>query len=231
MSKVNCLTCEKEMEIKQYCSRPCYPKFIQIKLNCIVCGKEHIRRQCEKDYKCCSSKCANDFRKGKATWKSFWRDATQEQKIERIKLLYEKKVIRKSDNECWDWSGMIDDSGYASMKVHRKNEKASRMSWLMNFGEIPNGLLVCHTCDNRLCTNPKHLWLGTHQMNVTDMMSKGRHVVTRGGAKLTEEQVKEIKKLLKEGITVTEIAKTYNMKQSSISLIKLGKNWKHVPHE
>lgn len=91
-----------------------------------------------------------------------------------------KKVNIKNDwNKCWEWKGtkinnclkkILYGQGYLGNKLH----PAHRISWIINCGEIPKGLLVCHTCDNPPCINPNHLFLGTNWDNLEDMFTKGR---------------------------------------------------------
>jgi hypothetical protein len=79
---------------------------------------------------------------------------------------------RKADG-CWSWGGRL-HSGYGLIAVNGKTTSANRASWIIHFGPIPDGMLVCHKCDNPECTNPEHLFLGTHKANAEDMVKKGR---------------------------------------------------------
>ena len=82
------------------------------------------------------------------------------------------KVI-KSDS-CWIWVACRDDRGYGRIAHKGKNKSAHRMSWEMHKGDIADGLCVCHHCDNPICVNPDHLFLGTHTDNMQDMSIKKR---------------------------------------------------------
>ena len=77
--------------------------------------------------------------------------------------------------ECWIWTAYTKTDGYGQFKFDGKMRGAHRMAWLLTNGEIPDGMLVCHTCDNPSCVNPNHLFLGTNQDNADDKMNKGRH--------------------------------------------------------
>ena len=83
------------------------------------------------------------------------------------------KVDKSGD--CWLWTASKTKEGYGYFRFDGAMRKAHRMSWLLTNGEIPEGMLVCHTCDNPSCVNPKHLWLGTNRDNMDDMNAKGRH--------------------------------------------------------
>lgn len=84
------------------------------------------------------------------------------------------KKLRIKDSGCWDFKGAINATGYGVVGFNGKVMQAHRLSWFLHNGEIPDGLLVCHRCDNRRCCNPDHLFIGTHKDNTQDMILKGR---------------------------------------------------------
>lgn len=100
-----------------------------------------------------------------------------------------EKVNKNSDNGCWEWISSLNGNGYGAFFTHlqpegRKNHRAHRFSWELKNGEIPKGLWVLHKCDNRLCVNPDHLFLGDRIDNMRDCATKGR-VCTIGKSNLT----------------------------------------------
>jgi hypothetical protein len=114
--------------------------------------------------------------------------------------------------------------------------RAHRVSWLLAHGTIPEGMNVLHICDNGVCVNPAHLYLGTQKDNVADMMNRGRfnpghrHNGERHHkAKLHESQIKEIRQFAANGVTGTELSRRYGIAQSQIREIIRREAWKHVP--
>jgi len=143
-----------------------------------------------------------------------------------------KYVTSGPFDECWIWQGGVNTSGYGIMRAGGRSEGAHRVSWEIHFGPIPDGLQCLHRCDVRNCVNPYHLFLGTHQDNMDDMVSKGRDRQLIGeshhSAKLTASQVIEIRALAAQGAPQPEIAKRFGITQSNVSQIVLYKSWKHI---
>jgi hypothetical protein len=141
--------------------------------------------------------------------------------------------IPEPNSGCWIWLESTNPTGYAHLRYKTKLHRANRFSWSAYNGQpIPKGLFVLHTCDNRLCVNPDHLFLGTNQDNMDDMRAKGRHInsVPRGTthrcAKLTEDDVREIRASNKQH---RELAKQYGVSHANIGGIKRRTLWKHLP--
>ena len=135
--------------------------------------------------------------------------------------------VAKSDG-CWEWQGYRNRKGYGV--IGDPTQLAHRVVWRATRGEIPEGLCVCHRCDNPACCNPEHLFLGTNTDNMLDREQKGRWVPRIRGegnvsAKLTEAQVRAIHADTRNQY---EIAAAYGVAQSTVGVIKLGKKWKHL---
>ena len=84
------------------------------------------------------------------------------------------RVNKGLPKECWEWKSASVRGGYGQISVNGKRAIASRMSWELHNGKIPNGMFVCHHCDNPPCVNPGHLFLGTNFDNALDRTQKGR---------------------------------------------------------
>jgi hypothetical protein len=153
-----------------------------------------------------------------------------------------EKVLRIPFSGCWIFTGATNHFGYGIVGTGARgqpNDRAHRITYRHFFGDIPQGMFVCHTCDIPSCCNPDHLFLGTNQDNVNDMVKKKRnslpprnpHVVGSKHplSKLTEEQVILIRKTHQEiGCSQMELAKCYGVARQTISKILNGKRFKHV---
>jgi hypothetical protein len=138
---------------------------------------------------------------------------------------------------CWNWTASLTRKGYGQFSINSKPFTAHRISYQFAVGEIPNGLFVCHTCDNRRCCNPKHLFVGTHIDNMQDMVRKGRQAVNQKGGsskfgeennqhKLTVNQVNYIRQRYAEGgIYQRELAVEMGVHVTTILRILNGKRW------
>lgn len=141
----------------------------------------------------------------------------------------------KSSADCWEWQGYLTAHGYGFTRIKGKGFLAHRLSWVWHYGAIPDGINVCHTCDNPRCVRPTHLFLGTQDDNVQDMIRKGRG----GLARLTPEQVVEIRReydaiAIPAGHTrkppgsLLMLEKRFGVCKQTIRRIVARENWKHL---
>lgn len=204
-----------------------------IKNICKVCGSEYLgkRKAVESgESKYCSIKCASS---GKYP-------------------AFEERFVVNKETGCHEWAASKAGSGYGAFSLNGKHIGAHRYAWIKAHGQIPEGLLVLHRCDNRACVNPDHLFLGTVKDNSDDMIAKGRaawqkdhsaHVRAYKAAtirrnpngsansRLTTAQVVEIKKRLAAGEKQSAISTDYGVGKTAITHINTGRRWGHVSLE
>lgn len=137
-----------------------------------------------------------------------------------IEAIFDRMSVSQSG--CWEVSGSLDKDGYA--KVGSK-KRAHRVSY-EHFNGTANGSLVCHSCDNRRCVNPEHLWLGTNAQNTADRNAKGRQANrSRIRPTISVEVAHEIRNALALGATGRDMARSYGLSEGMISNIKFGRTW------
>lgn len=125
---------------------------------------------------------------------------------------------------CWLWTGYKHTKGYGKLSFKgNKTAVASRVAYELFNGPIPEGMLVCHTCDIPSCVKPDHLWLGTNAHNMMDMTQKGRQYSI-----LTPKQVLKIRRLFREGVKNSRLMELFNITSSQVSNIIARRIWKHV---
>lgn len=147
---------------------------------------------------------------------------------EGIKEKFESYFIVGSKTKCWNWTGRLTGWGYGHLWYKRKSHIASRVAYELHYKEKPGKKLVCHTCDNPICVNPHHLFLGTEQDNRRDMYAKGRGGNIYTPQKLNEPNVQKIHQYLATGMTTIMIADKFNISPNHVSSIKHGHRWAHV---
>lgn len=139
------------------------------------------------------------------------------------------KVDRRR-GQCWTWLASVVQSGYGHIHSNGRLILAHRVSWELRHGPIPGGMQVLHRCDNRRCVNPDHLFLGTHQDNMDDMVLKDRHC--RGerspAAKLSPADVACARALNRAGASQKALARAFGVSHTTMRFAVLGKNWGSV---
>ena len=143
-------------------------------------------------------------------------------------------IVHGMTTPCWIWTKFTTapPRNYGIFTVKKGHTvKTHRLSWELTYGKIPDGLYVCHKCDNPPCCNPSHLFLGTAKDNAIDMFTKKRVIIRKGEssslAKLTWDKVREIRfKYANRNVTQRDLAKEYNVHQSTILKIINNMTWK-----
>jgi hypothetical protein len=131
---------------------------------------------------------------------------------------------------CWEWTASRHSGGYGQFRFGGTMVLAHRHAWELTSGLIPDGLSVCHTCDNPICVNPAHLFLGTHADNSADMVQKDRSTfgARNSTTRLTDDDVRTIRRLAADGETQRQIAKRFGVGQQTINALLLGRTWRRV---
>lgn len=162
----------------------------------------------------CTRACAN-FRSREMAIARFW----------------SKPDKTSSTRGCWLFPSVHRVSGYGQFSpTPRQNVLAHRFAWEITHGPIPDGIDVLHECDVRNCVNPAHLWLGTNDENMADMVAKGR--AARGNknprAALDEAKVRAIRAARAAGVTAGELALLYGVHKNHIQRVVSARSWAHI---
>ena len=153
-----------------------------------------------------------------------------------VRFLARREIERQSEPDlnggCWLWTGLVGSNGYGRLSVRKNTMSAHRWSYTAFRGEIPDGALVCHSCDVRVCVNPDHLWLGTHKDNTRDMLKKGRARDRRGSknkaAKLSDAAIIDIRATYKRPVDAARLAEKHGCSIQTVRDIKARRTWTHI---
>jgi hypothetical protein len=135
--------------------------------------------------------------------------------------------VRKSDG-CWEWTGGVMGSGYGQLRQAGRSIGTHRLAYLLLVGSIPDGLCVCHTCDNPRCVRPDHLWLGTNRDNQLDARAKGRSAIGERNSRalLTAEQADAIRVRVDAGESPTALSREFHVSRAAVQAIRSRRNWR-----
>lgn len=134
--------------------------------------------------------------------------------------------------DCWEWKLSTDQKGYGLYRFNGKQIRCHRISYMLYHGQIENGNLILHKCNNPLCVNPFHLYQGTNQDNMNDKVRSNRQAkgITNGKSKLTKEQVLEIRKNVNH-YSARELGRIYGVFHSTIRRVQKSISYKDVKME
>lgn len=197
------------------------PRALPLILNCAWCNnafernyRMSARREANPQY--CSQECRVASRKKLA------KDGLEDR--------FWSRVDRRAEHECWPWTGRVSENGYGAFDHENRPHIASRFAYEITHGPIGGPeMFVCHSCDNPICVNPSHLWLGTPQQNVDDAKRKGRNAKGNGlrgslvhTSKLNELKVLEIRA---SDEPAKVLAGRFGVSKTTIRLIRNGDSW------
>jgi hypothetical protein len=203
----------------RYCSKECHAPIIM--KNCEECGLE-FRVKPQNNRKFCSRICFHKSRDFDDPEKRFW-----------ARVNKNGPIMENMDTPCWIWEGTI-VGGYGQLRVNKKQTVASRFAYMIEYGEIDEELVICHHCDNPPCVRVGHLFSGTNQDNIDDMMQKGRKVTP--SRKLSPADVVEIRrwwdsaritKRGREGVIAK--AREFGVNPKMIQHVGKRESWSGIP--
>ena len=153
------------------------------------------------------------------TWSLLGLAATQEL-LMKAENRFWPKVNIGSLGECWEWKAQIKKTGYGAFRFGKTKVGAHRMAYFLMTGDDADNMLICHSCDNKICCNPMHLWKGSYLDNNRDRRDKGRSRPPigerNGGAKLSRDQVSQIREMYSTGeYYQKELAELFNVSVST----------------
>jgi hypothetical protein len=133
----------------------------------------------------------------------------------------------QANSGCWEWKRTLSRKGYGQLRLAGKLFYAHRFSYQRRYGSIPEGMLVCHHCDNKKCVNPDHLFLGTPADNSADMRRKGRG--PRGWlmpqCKLNPLKIGLAREMCRGGMSYSAAARHFGVSRMALQNALSGKSW------
>lgn len=189
--------------------------------NCVWCGVSFLPSY--NAAKCCTRTCSGHYTRSL--------DCPPMTREEIAARFWPRVDKSGGPDACWPWTRGKARNGYGMFRVPRHAQRgAHRVALVLSGVDVPDNLFVCHRCDNRVCCNPAHLFVGSPTENMRDAVSKRRHAhgEKSGTARFTEADIISIRARFLGGETQSSIARTLGCRQSSISSIVLRKTWAHV---
>jgi hypothetical protein len=198
--------------------------------HCVGCAAPFVTT--EPTQKFCERACYHRTRQGKPRYEGALA-------IDRLRRQFDERVDKRGRDECWPWIGSCDDDGYGTFN-NGQTLRAHRLAWEFENGSIPDGMLVCHSCDNPPCCNPRHLWIGTAADNNRDRAKKGRSRPYTGprtwarkgssvpSSKLKEDDVIKMRDRHAAGATIASLAVEFGVHYQQAFRIVHRLQWKHV---
>lgn len=189
-----------------------------MKVTCANCGAE-VERGAKKvgrsAFSACSRACLGEM------------NSRRRLSREEAEKRFSARIGRVTSAGCWVWTGKPDSEGYGRFKLCGEETGAHRAAYRLFVGEIPDGLFVCHHCDNKVCVNPSHFFLGTSAENIRDCVAKGRQPkgTAKPDAKLDDEIVRTIRA---SSLPTAELSQRYGVSKQNIWAARTGRSWRHV---
>ena len=138
-----------------------------------------------------------------------------------------RKVRIGLPDECWEWRGRGLGDHYGKWAHAGTHRNAHRATYELFYGPIEEGQ-VNHTCDNKRCCNPDHLYLGSQSDNMRDVVKRGLFANQKGKSLLNESRIREIRRLLRLGESHSSIAKRFGVSRSTVTVINRNRSWTWV---
>jgi len=142
-----------------------------------------------------------------------------------------KRINKRDENDCWEWVGGKDKDGYGRMMIDRHNYRTHRLTYIETYGSIPEGLIICHRCNNPSCCNPNHLYAGTIRENSQQCTKEGRRVSGEKHYKtiLSDKDILKIRSLYSTGtFSQRELGRMFGVTQAAIWYIINNKTRKYI---
>lgn len=138
------------------------------------------------------------------------------------------KASKDEKTGCLNWTASRQNNGYGQFHLNGAMRLAHRISFELHHGAVPEGMFVLHKCDNRICINPDHLFVGTQAENLADMVAKGRQAngISNGHTRLRDQDVIAIRRSV--GVSQADLARSFGTTSTHIRRIRSGENWSHL---